>query len=832
MSIEGMDCPSCAVRVTKALNTIPSVAQPKVNAFAAEATLVYDIGTISPDEIAQRVTGLTGFTCKFEQELREEDLMKTLWVSVPIKWDDNELPIGVAIKSRKLTKNKGNLLEVQYDSTIIQPRDVVAGFEPWDGEYVPLEQVREPSQASKDLWLLLRRTVLSAIATIPILVFAWAPLPDRPILYGSISLALATFVQLYVALPLYRSSFRSLFLQHVIDMDLLVAGSTSIAYIYSIISFSFLAAGKPIDESFFETSALLVTLIMVGALVPAFAMHRTTSALDMVDSLQVRMVNLVENGGVRSIPAELVHVGDIIQVSPDSTIPTDGVLRSGVTQVDESSLTGESKPVEKQRGSTVIAGTLNLSGSIEITVSRSLSENTIAGISRLMHDAQESRIPIQDLADRVAAYFAPVVLVLGFVAFLIWILVGKFVQNRTTEKAGVEGLMKMIAVLVVSCPCAISLCVPMVVVIAVSVAAKKGVLFKVRLSFFFSFSFTYLGFLSDGNQSIESVQYAKDTTAVLFDKTGTLTEGNLSVVEFYPFTDDAASMVYHLTKTSTHPVAKAVTEHVQSLVSTSTTVPKSLGTITSVAGQGLETTLGRRTLRGGNCRWLNLGEHPTVHELRGKSRTIFAVTLDGEPVAVFGLVDQLRPGAKELIRWLAQKKVDVYVLSGDEPSVVESIAAELGIQADHAVGGCTPKSKADFVRTIQENGQSASAQRSKRTASVMFIGDGTNDIVALTQADTGVSVSSGTDVAISAADVIMLNPTNIHRSVEAIFRVSESTFRRIVWNFMWSFTYNLFAILLAAGAFVKFSIRPEYAGLGEMVSIVPGILVAWTMVLV
>ena len=479
MSVEGMDCPSCAIRVTKALRTIPSVTQPKVNSFAGEATLMYDIGTILPDEIAQRVTGLTGFTCKFEQELREEDLMKTLWVSVPIKWDDNELPNGVAIKSRKLTKNKGNLLEVQYDSTVIQPRDVVAAFEPWDGEYVPLEHIREPNQASKDLWTLLRRTTLSTIATIPILVMSWAPIPKRPVVYGSISLVLATFVQVYVARPLYRSSFRSLFLQHVIDMDLLVAGSTTIAYGYSVISFSFLAAGKPIDDSFFETSALLVTLIMVGRLMSAFARRRATSALNAVDALQVRMVKLVESNGVRSVPAELVHVGDILQVSPDSTIPTDGVIRSGATQVDESSLTGESRPVEKQRGSPVIAGTLNLSGSIEITVSRSLSENTIAGISRLMHDVQGSRIPIQDLADKVAAYFAPVVLVLGLVTFLIWMLVGKFVQDRKTEKAGINALMKMITVLVVSCPCAISLCVPMVVVIAVSVAAKKGILFKV-----------------------------------------------------------------------------------------------------------------------------------------------------------------------------------------------------------------------------------------------------------------------------------------------------------------------------------------------------------------
>lgn len=808
MSIEGMDCPSCAVRVTKALNKIPSVTQPKVNSFAAEATLMYDIGSISPEEIAQRVTVLTGFTCKFEQELREEDLLKTLWVSVPVKWDDHELPIGVSIKSRRLTKNKGNLLEVQYDSTLIQPRNVVAGFEPWDGEYIPLEQIREPSQASKDMWLLLRRTILSTVATIPILVFAWAPLPKRPVLYGSISLVLATFVQFYIALPLYRSSFRSLFLQHVLDMDLLVAGSTSIAYTYSIVSFAFLAAGKPIDESFFETSALLVTLIMVGRTVSAIARRRTTSALDTVDALQVRMVNLVESGGVRSIPAELVHVGDILQVSPDSTIPTDGVIRNGVTQVDESSLTGESKPVEKQRGSSVIAGTLNLSGSIEITASRSLSENTIAGISRLMHDAQESRIPIQDLADRVAAYFAPVVLVLGLVTFLTWIFVGKYVQDRTTEKASVQALMKMIAVLVVSCPCAVSLCVPMVVVIAVSVAAKKGILFK----------------------SIESVQYARDTTAVLFDKTGTLTEGNLSVVEYHAFTEDAALLTYHLTKTSTHPVAKAVTKHVHSLASPAS--PPKLGAITSVAGQGLETKLGQRTLRGGNCRWLNLGEHPNVRELRQKSRTIFALTLDGEPVAIFGLVDKLRPGAEALVRSLARRGVDVYVLSGDEPTVVESVAAQLGIPPDHAVGGCTPKSKAEFVRNIQENRQPGSARRSKRAANVMFIGDGTNDIVALTQADTGVSVSSGTDVAISAADVIMLNPANIHQSVETIFKVSESSFRRIAWNFAWSFLYNLFAILLAGGAFVKFSIQPAYAGLGEMVSILPVILVAWTMVLV
>ena len=481
MSIAGMDCPSCAVRVTKALNTIPSVTQPKVNAFAGEATLMYDIGVISPNKIAQRVTNITGFICKFQQELREGDLLKNLWFSVPIEWDNDKLPTGVLIKSQKLVKNnKGrSLLEVQYDSTVIQPRDVVAAFQFWDGEYVPLEQSREPNQASEEFRYYLQRTIVSAIFTIPILVLSWAPIPQRPVIYGSVSLALATFVQFYVAFPLYRASFHTLFFQRAIDMDLLVTGSTTIAYIYSIVSFGFLIAGKPIDKSFFETSTLLVTLIMVGSTLSAFANRHTTSALDAVDALQARTVNLIEKGDVRSIPAELVHVGDTLQVSPDSIIPTDGVVRVGVTQVDESSLTGESKPVEKQRGSSVIAGTMNLSGSIEITASRPLSENTIAGISRLMHDAQESRIPIQDLVDKFATYFTRAVLVLGFVTFLAWILIGKFVEGKTTQKAGIGALMKMIAVVVVCCPCAVSMCTPMVVVIAVSVAAKKGILFKV-----------------------------------------------------------------------------------------------------------------------------------------------------------------------------------------------------------------------------------------------------------------------------------------------------------------------------------------------------------------
>jgi cation transport ATPase len=282
------------------------------------------------------------------------------------------------------------------------------------------------------------RTTISIICCIPVLIFSWAPIPRHPITYGSISLVLTTIIQFYVALPIYSSALRSLLFLHMIDMDLLVAVSTSIAYIYSVVVFAIQAAGRKFSDQFFETSALLVTLIMLGRLVSAYAHRRASSALDDLAALQPReRYHCAPLRGCEpstsTISEELVHTGDVLRILPDTLVPTDGIVLVGSSEVDESSITGESIPVTKQPGSSLIAGTLNLSGALDMQITRVPAESTLADIAKLLRDAQEAAaaLPVRDLADRAAAHLAPVVFVLSIATFVIWMLVGVYVRHDT-----------------------------------------------------------------------------------------------------------------------------------------------------------------------------------------------------------------------------------------------------------------------------------------------------------------------------------------------------------------------------------------------------------------
>lgn len=494
MSIQGMDCPSCAKRVTTALLNLPSVRDPKVNTFAGEAVLSYTEGSITPVEIARRATTITGFHCEVIEQKSDvvgmggESRVRRLKVLVNIARPEDAmaaiaLPLGATIRSAKRSEKDKCIMEVDYDARIIQPRNVLSTFSDIGGVHIPQTRGGTPDVIKKDLANLLRRTVISALCCIPVLVLSWAPIPHHPIAYGSACLVLTSIIQLYVALPIYSSALRSLFFQRIIDMDLLVALSTSIAYIFSIVAFALEAVGHPFSEQFFETSALLVTLIMLGRLVSAFARRRASSALDDLAALQANEVILVQPSSTVQISDELVHTSDILRVLPDTLIPTDGVVVTGTSEADESSMTGESLPVPKSPGSPLVAGTLNLGGVLEMRVTRVPAESTLADIAKLLRDAQDAAaaLPVQDRADRAAAYLAPVVLALSVITFLVWIFVGVYGRGESTHEAGVGALKYAIAVMVISCPCAIALAVPMVVVLAVSVAAKRGVLFKVRL---------------------------------------------------------------------------------------------------------------------------------------------------------------------------------------------------------------------------------------------------------------------------------------------------------------------------------------------------------------
>ena len=484
LSIQGMDCPSCARKVSTALLTIPSVQDVKVNSFTGQASLTYKEGIVEPGKIAKRTTELTGYACTVDSA-QLEGTHRLLRIALPADAgsespaDVPKLPLGVEILHTSRTTS-GVVVDVQYDASIIGPRTVVDSFAAVGGSFLPLSKSIAGLQATKDIHDLFFRTLISFILCIPVLVFAWAPIPPHPIVYGGISLFLATCIQICAGGPLYSTAFRFLFLQHTLDTDALVVLSSTIAYTFSSVAYVVQVTGHEFNTPFFETPTLLLTLISLGKLISAYARRRATSALDSLGSLQPDYVQLVSSDdSVTVIHADLTQANDVLRVSANSLVPTDGIVIRGTTQVDESALTGESLPVDKVPGATLTAGTRNLASSVDMKVVRVPAENTIADISALVVRLQEAHLPIQDLADRAAGWLAPVILVVAVIVFVVWIMVGLRVRNENFNHAGLAALRYTIAVLVVSCPCAIVLCVPMVIVITGAVAAKEGVLFKV-----------------------------------------------------------------------------------------------------------------------------------------------------------------------------------------------------------------------------------------------------------------------------------------------------------------------------------------------------------------
>ncbi|KAF8270445.1 hypothetical protein EI94DRAFT_769256 [Lactarius quietus] len=786
LSIQGMDCPSCARKVTTALLTIPSVQDVKVNSFTGQASLKYKEGVAEPGKIAKRTTDLTGYACVVDPA-QLEGRHRLLRIALPTvsgsespATEVSKLPLGVEILYTSRTAS-GMILEVQYDASIIGPRTAADSFAAIGGTFLPPSKSIASLQAAKDMCNLFVRTLISFILCIPVLVFAWAPIQPHPIVYGGISLFLATCIQICVGGPLYSTASRSLFMQRTLDTDALVVLSSTIAYTFSFVAYVVRITGHEFNTPFFETPTLLLTLISLGKLISAYARRRATSALDSLGSLQPDYVQLVSSGGsVTVIHADLTQANDVLRVPANSLVPTDGIIIKGTTQVDESALTGESLPVDKAPVAPLTAGTRNLTSPVDMKVVRVPAENTIADISALVTRLQEAHLPIQDLADRAASWLAPVILVVAVFVLVVWIIVGLRVRNENFNHAGLAALRYTIAVLVVSCPCAIVLCVPMVIVITGAVAAREGVLFKTAIA----------------------AQYAKDTTIAVFDKTGTLTLGQMAVVDLHIMRQDAMGKILALVSESSHPVAQSIAKYLRS------TYPHcdapSLDKVQSILGKGLEvTTLDGVLIRGGSPSWLGLQADPLYSIMMAKALTMFAVTFDGELVAFFGLADLPRPSARAAVEVLQSQGIQVHIVSGDAAPVVRALAEQLDIPLERAHGECLPEVKVAHVRELQAAG-----------GRVLFIGDGTNDTPALAAADVSVAMGGGTDVARDAADIVFLAP-DLARALSVLLRLSHGAVQRVYANFIWSFVYNLFAVLLAAGAFVKVRIAPEYAGLAR-----------------
>ncbi|EEH47278.1 cation-transporting P-type ATPase PCA1 [Paracoccidioides brasiliensis Pb18] len=858
LGVVGMTCGGCESKLRNTLNSYPGISEVRTSFILNRADMTYDPSRVSdPAEIISRVKKVTGFTCTILRTGLAGDAV--VGERVHIK--------NLSLKGRDVVQQMDGVshisllrdatYEVFYNPQTVGIRDIleagnvhVGGSEPC-AELVPnssSEEVAEATENAHWLWLIVR-SLVATVFTIPVLVFAWAPVAryspfPKQMSFISWSFALATVVQL-LAIPIYQYAFRSLIYQKEIDMDVLVVLSITSAYIYSVVAFVFevrhstetTVLGHPI----FETSSLLVTLILLGRLMATWVKRKAQNAIKLStsQSKSARVIRRasprhgfhscpstnLEDGETKFIDICLLHYGDIIQGMASEHIVTDGIIVNGSAEIDEAHITGENVPVVRTTKAFVYAGSTIINGQINYRVTRLVSENTLSIVKRLVSTAASSRTKILERADLAASFLTPIILVVACISFLVWVLVNRFARDWTDTESSINALTHAIAILAISCPCALVLAVPMVLAVSSTVAAKKGVLFKTG----------------------EALEVGRQITHVVFDKTGTLTSGELSVIRETLLCEGSSEtrqeinrMAAMLTKGNRHPVSLAIAQYIASKGTQASVCGELEPTI--IVGKGVEIATENGTIKGGSPSWLGLENHPKVKQLLNEALTAFCVTQNGALLAVYGLAGTIRPEAVGVLQKLRSKKITTHLLSGDNPSAVTAVAAELNFDMDNVRSLCQPDSKAAYIRNLQTPSsmqpELAASPRSRfwlrprlqsQNNKVLFIGDGTNDAPALSQADLGICMTNATDIAADAADVGILSGS-LH-GLLSFLELSHSATRRIQINIAWAVAYNVFAVLFAGGAFeaVGFRIQPSYAGAGEIVSLVPVIVVSLSL---
>ena len=551
------------------------------------------------------------------------------------------------------------------------------------------------------------------------------------------------------------------------NMDTLVAMGSGISFIYSFVTLlqmtnagSHEAQMALMDELYFESAAMIVTLITIGKLLEAISKGRTTNALKALLNLQPKTAVLIRNSEEVTVPVEEVVAGDIFVVRPGGQIPVDGIIREGECAVDESALTGESVPVDKAPGDKVSAGTINRSGFITCRAEKVGEDTTLAQIIKMVSESAGSKAPIARIADKVSGIFVPAVLIIAAIVLVIWLVAGK--------DAGYS-LTRAISVLVVSCPCALGLATPVAIMVGNGVAAKNGILFKT-------------------SAALEQTGKAE---IVVLDKTGTITNGVPVVTDVIAVSDESELLeaAYALENASEHPLGKAVTEYCKAH-------KVSLHKIEGFkvhAGNGLEGDLNGRHLRGGNLKFISSVDNDLENKakaLASEGKTPLFFESDGRLTGLIAVADTIREDSAEAVRELKQLGLYTVMLTGDNSRTAESIRKASGV--DMTVSDVLPGDKENIVKKLQEYGK------------VIMIGDGINDAPALTTADTGIAIGAGTDIAIDAADVVLMK-SSLKDAVAAI-RISRRTITNIHENLFWAFIYNVALIPVAAGAYAALGI--------------------------
>ncbi len=617
----------------------------------------------------------------------------------------------------------------------------------------------KPDAELKRLKLLL---AVSVILTIPIVLFTMVnPLPMG--WSNFLLFSLDTPVQFIVGWRFYRGAYDSL-RNRMGNMDLLIAIGTSAAWGYSSIV-TFLPSIFPVEGVFFDSAAVIITLVLLGNLLEQVSKGRATEAVRKLADLQPRNAHIIQDGLEVEVPVERVQVGDLVLVRPGERIPVDGIITAGSGSVDESAITGESMPVEKAEGDQVIGSTVNGHSLLRVRASKVGSDTVLSKIVQLVEEAQIAHAPIQRIADRVAEYFVPSVILIAIAAGLGLFFIGSQALN--------VAMLAFVSVIVIACPCALGLATPVAILVGTTKGAQNGILIK-------------------GGEYLEAT---RKLDAIVFDKTGTLTLGQPSVTDVIGVGEYSEDQVLRLAASaergSEHPLGKAV---IRAAEEKQLEIP-SASSFKAIPGRGILVDNDGHTVLLGNRKLMTESEvnvqsaEPIIENLEAQGKTVMILADGKDTVGVLGLADTLKDDSPQTIKQLKEMGIEVLMLTGDNPRTAKSVAANLGI--DRVVAGVLPDEKENVIKKLQEEGKI-----------VGMVGDGVNDAPALASANVGIAIGSGTDVAVETGGIVLIR--NDLQNVVTAIRLSKATVRKIKQNLFWAFCYNVALIPIAAGGLLPF----------------------------
>ncbi|WP_079914379.1 heavy metal translocating P-type ATPase [Paenibacillus sp. 32352] len=765
LQISGMTCAACANRIEKGLKKMDGVADANVNFALERASVTFDPNKVNLNSLEQKIQALGYDTVKDSVDF---DLSGMTCAACANKIEKvlNKLP-GVSSATVNFALETAH---VQYSAAEVTIEDMINRVKKigYEARVKQDSSGEDSDHKQKEITAQKRKLWVSAILSVPLLwamvshfsFTSWIYLPDF-LMNPWVQLALATPVQFIIGSQFYVGAYKALRNKSA-NMDVLVALGTSAAYFYSLyltVQWALGTSGHHAPEMYYETSAILITLILLGKLFEVLAKGRTSEAIKKLMGLQAKTALVIRDGREVSIPVEEVIAGDIVLVKPGEKIPVDGEVLDGISSVDESMLTGESLPVEKKAGDSVIGATVNKNGSLRIQATKVGKETALAQIIKVVEDAQGSKAPIQRVADRISGIFVPIVVGIAIVVFLVWyfaVVPGDFAS----------ALEKAIAVLVIACPCALGLATPTSIMAGSGRAAEFGILFK-------------------GGEHLESMH---NIQTIVLDKTGTVTKGKPALTDVRIVGMDereALQLIGSAEKQSEHPLAEAIVEGIREKGLELFEPEK----FEAVPGYGIRAIVTGKEILVGTRKLLEregvsyAEALKEMEQLEAEGKTAMLIAIDGRFAGMVAVADTIKETSREAISRLKQMGIEVIMITGDNERTARAIANQVGIS--RVLAEVLPEGKADEVKKLQAEGKK-----------VAMVGDGINDAPALATADVGIAIGTGTDIAMEAADVTLMRGELT--SIPDAMVMSKKTMANIKQNLFWALAYNSLGIPIAA----------------------------------